>query len=86
MPGDDAIYLQTYFDGTSGAFCENGSGTGLIEKIMFADDPNVDFAQVKQLLGCTGSAQAAASEQPPPNLELRDHSEPLNGLTTNLTR
>ncbi len=86
LPGNEDIYLWTYFDGASTDVCANGSGTGLIEKIMFADDPNVDFAQVKQLLGCSGSAQAAASEQPPPNLKLRDHSEPLNGLTTNLTR
>jgi Ca2+-binding RTX toxin-like protein len=86
LPGDEHIYLWTYFDGTSTDVCANGSGTGLVEKISFADDSNVDYAQVKQLLGCPGGAQPATSDWLPPNVKLRDHSEPLNWFTTNLTR
>src|SRR4051812_27740713 len=64
LPDGELIFLWTYFQGTSTDACANASGTGLIESISFADDPNVDFAQVKQLLGCPAarSVQAPASE------------------------
>src|SRR5215208_744598 len=45
-------YLYRYFDNTSPDACASGLGPGLIETIKFADDPSVDFAQVRSLLGC----------------------------------
>jgi hypothetical protein len=43
-----SIRLLNYFDGTTTPenYCASGPGPGLIETIIFADDPNVDFAQV----------------------------------------
>jgi Ca2+-binding RTX toxin-like protein len=43
-----SIWLFNYFDGTvtGPEFCASGSGPGLIETIIFADDSNVDFDQV----------------------------------------
>jgi hypothetical protein len=58
LPNNELIFLWTYFQGTSTDVCANASGTGLIETISFADDPNVDFAQVKQLLGCSAAGSA----------------------------
>jgi hypothetical protein len=47
------VNISQYFDNTSTDACASGPGPGLIETIKFADDPSVDFAQVKSLLGCT---------------------------------
>jgi hypothetical protein len=46
------IDIYRYFDNTSTNACASGRGPGVIETIKFADDPSVDFAQVKSLLGC----------------------------------
>jgi len=46
------VTLSKYFDNTSTDVCASGPGPGLIETIKFRDDPNVDFAQVRSLLGC----------------------------------
>lgn len=46
------VRLFTYFNSSSTNVCASGPGIGLIETISFADDPSVDFAQVKSLLGC----------------------------------
>jgi Ca2+-binding RTX toxin-like protein len=46
------VTLSKYFDNTSTDVCASGPGPGLIETIKFADDPSVDFAQVRSLLGC----------------------------------
>ncbi len=46
------VFLNRYFDNTSTDVCASEPGPGLIETIKFADDPSVDFAQVKSLLGC----------------------------------
>jgi Big-like domain-containing protein/hemolysin type calcium-binding protein len=46
------VNLYRYFDNTNTNVCASGPGPGLIETIKFKDDPNVDFAQVKSLLGC----------------------------------
>jgi Ca2+-binding RTX toxin-like protein len=46
------VTLSKYFDNTSTDACASGPGPGLIETIKFADDPSVDFAKVKRLLGC----------------------------------
>src|ERR671912_757269 len=85
LPDNELIYLWTYFQGTSTDACANASGTGLIEKISFADDSNVDFAQVKQLLSCsatgsapTGTTQVAQSFTQP------EFSNGTNGVVTNL--
>jgi Ca2+-binding RTX toxin-like protein len=85
LPNNELIFLWTYFQGTSTDACANASGTGLIEKISFADDPNVDFAQVKQLLNCsatgsapTGTTQVAQSFTQP------EFSNGTNGVATNL--
>src|SRR5215207_8623498 len=43
------VFLNFYFDNTSTDVCASGPGAGLIETIKFADDPRVDFAQVKSL-------------------------------------
>jgi hypothetical protein len=53
--GGGRVTLATYFSNSSTGVCASGPGTGLIETIKFADDPSVDFAQVKRLLGCTPS-------------------------------
>ena len=66
------IRLINYFDGTvpvplgpdDKRYCESGAGPGLIETIIFADDPNVDFAQVLSdpaIGGCGPQATGAAS-------------------------
>jgi hypothetical protein len=47
------IWVYNYFDDKSTDRCASKQGTGLIETIKFADDDNVDFAQVRRLLGCT---------------------------------
>jgi Ca2+-binding RTX toxin-like protein len=46
------VFLNSYFDNTSTDVCASKPGPGLIETIKFADDPSVDFAQVRSLLGC----------------------------------
>jgi Ca2+-binding RTX toxin-like protein len=46
------VFLNNYFDNTSTEVCASKPGPGLIETIKFADDPSVDFAQVRSLLGC----------------------------------
>jgi Ca2+-binding RTX toxin-like protein len=46
------VFLNNYFDDTSTDVCASKPGPGLIETIKFADDPSVDFAQVRSLLGC----------------------------------
>jgi hypothetical protein len=94
LPDGEEIYRWTYFNGTSTDACANASGTGLIEKIIFADDPNVDFAQVKDLLGCSaaGSVQALASDaatgttQEGQKLQSQSFPESSNGVTTDLQR
>jgi Ca2+-binding RTX toxin-like protein len=48
----DYVEIGRYFDNTSTDVCLSGPGPGVIETIEFADDPSVDFAQVKSLLGC----------------------------------
>jgi Ca2+-binding RTX toxin-like protein len=45
----DYIDIDYYFDNTSTDVCARGAGPGVIETIKFADDPSVDFAQVKNL-------------------------------------
>jgi hypothetical protein len=45
----DYITIGRYFDNTSTDVCASGPGPGVIETIKFADDPRVDFAQVKSL-------------------------------------
>jgi Ca2+-binding RTX toxin-like protein len=52
LPDGSEIFLSGYFDGTSTGLCAVGPGFALIERISFADDPNVDFAQVRSLFGC----------------------------------
>jgi hypothetical protein len=92
LPDGSAIYLLDYFDGTSTDFCASGPGTGLIEKIIFADDPNVDFAQVKSFGGCATAPgiQATANIQevqlPQSAAPKPDSSNGTNGVTTNLQR
>lgn len=34
---------------------------GYLETIAFADDPNVDLAQAKRLIGCAGAASTSAA-------------------------
>jgi Ca2+-binding RTX toxin-like protein len=55
------IDIQDYFDGTSTTPCSEGPGDGHIETISFANDPSVDLAQAKSLVGCGGSATPSAS-------------------------
>ena len=43
-------WMYRYFDNTSTDVCSSGPGPGLIETIKFADDPRVDFTQVKSLV------------------------------------
>jgi RTX calcium-binding nonapeptide repeat (4 copies) len=43
------IDISYFFDDTSPDVCASGPGAGLIETIKFADDPSVDFEQVKNL-------------------------------------
>ena len=97
LPDGELIFLWTYFQGTSTDACANASGTGLIESISFADDPNVDFAQAKELLGCSaaGSVQDPASEaatgttQAEPQPQSFTQPEGSNGtigVATNLQR
>jgi Ca2+-binding RTX toxin-like protein len=97
LPDGQLIFLWTYFQGTSTNACANASGKGLIEKISFADDSNVDFAQVKQLLGCSaaGSVQAPASDAAtattqegpqPQSFTQPARSNGTNGVATNLQR
>jgi len=45
------INIYRYFDNTRPDVCASGPGPGLIETIMFRDDPSVDLAQVKSSLG-----------------------------------
>jgi Ca2+-binding RTX toxin-like protein len=52
LPDGSEIFLSDYFDGTSTGLCAVGPGFGLIEKISFADAPNVDFAQLRSMWGC----------------------------------
>ena len=87
------IYLLDYFNGSTFDICTSKRGTGLIEKIIFADDPNVDFAQVKSLLLCglhPPEAQATANIQevqlPQSAAPEPDSSNGTNGVTTNLQR
>src|SRR5215213_1783497 len=91
LPDGQLIFLWTYFQGTSTDACANASGKGLIEKISFADDSNVDFAQVKQLLGCSaaGSGQAKGTMQAglqPQSFRQPARSNGTNGVATNLQR
>src|SRR5215208_2549612 len=91
LPDGQFIYLWTYFQGTSTNACANASGKGLIEKISFADDSNVDFAQAKQLLGCSaaGSGQATGTMQEglqPQSFTQPERSNSTNGVATNLQR
>jgi hypothetical protein len=46
------VFLNNYFDDSTTDVCASKPGPGLIETIKFADDPSVDFAQVRSLLGC----------------------------------
>jgi|SRR5215210_1296334 len=46
------VFLNSYFDNTSTDVCASGPGRGLVETIKFADDPSVDFAQVRNILAC----------------------------------
>ena len=90
LPDGELIFLGTYFQGTSPDACANASGTGLIETISFADDPNVDFAQVKERLGCsaTGSVPDPARQEwpQPQSFTQPESSNGPNGLTTDLQR
>jgi Ca2+-binding RTX toxin-like protein len=88
LPDNDLIFLWTYFQGTSTNACANAAGTGLIETISFADDPNVDFAQVKELLGCSaaGSVQATQEGPQPQSFTQPESSNGTNGVATNLQR
>ena len=89
LPDGSTIYLLDYFDGTSTDICTTKRGTGLIEKFIFADDPNVDFAQVKSNY-CGGSVQARGSMQeiqlPQSAAPKPESSNATNGVTTNLQR
>jgi len=88
LPDGELIFLWTYFQGTSTNACANASGTGLIESISFADDSNVDFAQVKELLGCSaaGSVQATQEGPQPQSFTQPESSNGTNGVATNLQR
>src|SRR5829696_1935017 len=91
LPDGQLIFLWTYFQGTTTDACANASGKGLIERISFADDSNVDFAQVKQLLGCSaaGSEQATGTMQAglqPQSFRQPESSHGTNGVATNLQR
>jgi hypothetical protein len=95
LPDGGTIRLLDYFDGTSTDLCTTKRGTGLIEKIIFADDPNVDFAQVRSIF-CGGRVQAPGSGAAPGNLQeiqlpqsaapKPESSNGTNGVTTNLQR
>jgi Ca2+-binding RTX toxin-like protein len=52
LPDGSQILLSDYFDGSSTGHCAVGPGFGRIESISFADDPNVDFAQLRSMWGC----------------------------------
>jgi hypothetical protein len=92
------IYVLDYFDGSTFDICTSKPGTGRIEKIIFANDSNVDFAQVKQLFGCagSGSVQAPTSDAATGNIQevqLPQSAAPkpeswdaTNGVTTNLEK
>jgi hypothetical protein len=90
--GGPDIFLLDYFDGTD--ICMSERGTGHIEKIIFADDPNVDFAQVKRsFAGCataTGSDATTGNIQevqlPQSSAPKPESSNGTNGVTTNLQR
>jgi Ca2+-binding RTX toxin-like protein len=92
LPDSSQIFLWNYFNGTSTDFCASGPGTGLIEKIIFADDPNVDFAQVKSFGGCPAApgSQATGNMQegqlPQSSVPQPESSNGTNGMTTNLQR
>jgi hypothetical protein len=91
LPDGQLIFLWTYFQGTTTDACANAPGKGLIEKISFADDANVDFAQVKLLLGCSaaGSGQATGTMQAglqPQSFTQPQRSNGTNGVATNLQR
>jgi hypothetical protein len=82
LPDNELIYLWTYFQGTSTDACANASGTGLIEKISFADASNVDFAQVKDLLGCSTAGSVQGTTQEWPQLQSFTPPESSNGTNT----
>jgi RTX calcium-binding nonapeptide repeat (4 copies) len=91
LPNNELIFVWTYFQGTSTNACANASGKGLIERISFADDSNVDFAQVKQRLGCpaAGSGQATGTMQAglqPQSFTKPESSHGTNGVATNSQR
>jgi Ca2+-binding RTX toxin-like protein len=83
------IFLLDYFDGTSTELCTIKPGTGHIEKIIFADDPNVDFAQVKSFV-CGATVRATGNIQeiqlPQSAAPKPESSNGTNGVTTNLQR
>jgi hypothetical protein len=56
LPDGSEIRMQDYFDGTNASPCASGPGVGHIETVTLADDPSVDLAQAKGLLGCTSGA------------------------------
>jgi hypothetical protein len=93
------ISLIEYFSGTSTEFCTTEPRTGLIERIIFADDPNVDFAQVKsfaQRATATENVQDFASDPATGNIQeiqlpqssapKPDSSNGTNGVRTILQR
>ena len=55
------VFLNRYFDNTSTDVCASKPGPGLIETIKFADDPSVDFEQVRNILGCPSLETAITS-------------------------
>jgi hypothetical protein len=79
LPDGSQIILLDYFDSTSPGVCAAGPGFSLIESISFADDPNVDFAQVRSLFGCA----PAPGSQAPANMQeaqLPQSSVPKNPI------
>jgi Ca2+-binding RTX toxin-like protein len=56
------LFVQDYFGGTNARPCNQTAGVGYLETIAFADDPNVDLAQAKTLVGCAGAASGVAQE------------------------
>lgn len=48
--GGNQILIENYFNNTSTDDDTSDAGTGLIEKLVFADDGDVNFVQVQQLI------------------------------------
>jgi hypothetical protein len=81
----DYVIISQYFDNTSPDGCLSGPGPGVIETIEFADDPSLEFAQVRRLLGCPTVTNVVPTDgeqnvAPSTNVEAT-FSEPMNSST-----